>query len=68
MKTRTITELQCNLKRIIEESQKHDILLTRHGVPFAYIIGCKGRNMDSFVKGFRHALQKEIKNEDKKNS
>ena len=49
MKLVGVGQAQAGLSGLVEQSQKERIILTRHGVPVAMLLGIKGRDLEELV-------------------
>ena len=49
MKTISVRDLQKNLKKCVEESQKDRVVITKHGKPAAVLVGVEGEDWEDVV-------------------
>ena len=49
MKTVTVRNLQKNVKKCVEQSQKDKVIITRHGKPSVLMIGVEGEDWEDIV-------------------
>ena len=50
MKTISVRDLQKKIRESVDESQKDQVVVTRHGKPAALLIGVEGQDWESVVR------------------